>query len=247
MNLIDRCTMHLCFGGGKPAERRERIPFCRRLKAAPLQELANRPPVAVGRVGVDMDLKRGANDRVAFAMAEMDMKAGESEVCERVFNGRRGNAEVDQGGDDHVSGESARGIQVEDLSASSAGREVAPPHRIGRNVGRAGTVVMGMTVVMFMEMTVVMFMGMAVVMFMGMTVVMFMGMTVVMFMGMTVIVIVVVIVAHTRPSAPRAAARSIRATANAAPNPLSMFVTVTPEAQLVSIPQRAAIPPKAAP
>jgi len=34
----------------------------------------------------------------------------------------------------------------------------------------------------------------------------------------------------------------IRAAANAAPNPLSMFTTVTPDAQLVSIPRSAASP-----
>ena len=52
--------------------------------------------------------------------------------------------------------------------------------------------------------------------------------------------------ASSRRSAERRT-RRIRAAANAAPNPLSMFTTVTPEAQLVSIPSSAARPWKAAP
>ncbi len=41
--------------------------------------------------------------------------------------------------------------------------------------------------------------------------------------------------------------RSIRATATAAPKPLSMLTTVTPEAQLVSMPSSAVRPEKAVP
>lgn len=41
--------------------------------------------------------------------------------------------------------------------------------------------------------------------------------------------------------------RQIFAAAHAAPNPLSMFTTVTPAAQLLSMASRAAIPPKLAP
>lgn len=42
-------------------------------------------------------------------------------------------------------------------------------------------------------------------------------------------------------------ARSMRTTAAAAPKPLSMLTTVMPEAQLVSIPNNAVIPPRAVP
>src|SRR6056297_552102 len=41
--------------------------------------------------------------------------------------------------------------------------------------------------------------------------------------------------------------RLMRLAAKAAPKPLSMLTTVTPEAQELSIPSRAATPPKAAP
>lgn len=40
---------------------------------------------------------------------------------------------------------------------------------------------------------------------------------------------------------------SMRMTATAAPNPLSMFTTVTPDAQLVSMPSRAVKPDRAVP
>ena len=56
---------------------------------------------------------------------------------------------------------------------------------------------------------------------------------------------VVVVVPH--GSQYRSRARRIRAAANAAPNPLSMLQTTTPEAQLDSIPARAANPPRLAP
>jgi len=58
-------------------------------------------------------------------------------------------------------------------------------------------------------------------------------------MGVVMRVIPVVLV----PLVPHVYLRlKIRAAANAAPNPLSMFTTVTPDAQLVSIPSNAASP-----
>ncbi len=67
--------------------------------------------------------------------------------------------------------------------------------------------------------------------------------TVIMIVIMTVIVrMLVILVAHHLLRA-----RRMRAAANAAPNPLSMFTTVMPDAQLVSIPRRAASPWNAAP
>ena len=56
-----------------------------------------------------------------------------------------------------------------------------------------------------------------------------------------IVVIVAVIVCHYAP------ARFISVAAYAAPNPLSMFTTVTPDAQLFNIESSAAIPPKLAP
>src|SRR5204862_5007137 len=49
------------------------------------------------------------------------------------------------------------------------------------------------------------------------------------------------------PDSPRLHERLMRLAAAAAPNPLSMFTTVIPDAQEFSIPSSAAIPPKDAP
>ena len=57
---------------------------------------------------------------------------------------------------------------------------------------------------------------------------------------MIVVVIVIVIVAFVTHHLLRV--RRMRAAANAAPKPLSMFTTVTPDAQLVSMPSSAASP-----
>ena len=63
---------------------------------------------------------------------------------------------------------------------------------------------------------------------------------VIVIVGVTVIVRVRV----THGELPR---RSMRTTATAAPNPLSMLTTVTPDAQLVSIPNSAVRPERAVP
>jgi len=71
---------------------------------------------------------------------------------------------------------------------------------------------------------------------------------------MTVIGVVIVVVTMTMRVDPTRAHRatsvvseSMRPTAMAAPNPLSIFTTVMPEAQLVSIPNSAAKPERAVP
>jgi uncharacterized membrane protein len=54
-----------------------------------------------------------------------------------------------------------------------------------------------------------------------------------------VVVVIVIVVAHGQP---RRRARRIRDAAKAAPNPLSMFTTVIPDAHEVSIPRSAESP-----
>lgn len=59
------------------------------------------------------------------------------------------------------------------------------------------------------------------------------------------VAVVVTVRGHDRFAPARA--RSIRPAANAAPKPLSMLQTVTPDAQLLSMPRSAARPPNAEP
>ena len=97
------------------------------------------------------------------------------------------------------------------------------------------------TVVVIMTVTV------TVVMAVIMTMTVVMGVIVVVIMIVAMIMVVIMpVVRHQRGSLRRSAS-SRRTITMAAPNPLSMFTTLTPDAQLVSIPKSAVKPPSAVP
>ena len=170
------------------------------------------------RVDVDVELRR--DDAALHRRAEVEVEPGDRERRGGLGDDRRGDAEVDEGGDDHVAREAAGGVEEEHLARAGAAGEVF--------AGGGG----GVGVVVVVRVVVVVVVGVVLRMVVVVVVRMLVG-----------AVGVGVVVLHL----PCACTRRMRAAANAAPNPLSMFTTVTPDAHDVSIPSSAASPSNAAP
>src|SRR5205807_61927 len=76
----------------------------------------DRPVGPLGLRSLDLHVERRGDDTATVRVADVQVKAGDRQLAERVLEHREGDPEVEQGGNGHVASDAAEGVEEEELS-----------------------------------------------------------------------------------------------------------------------------------